>query len=84
MVLAQSARHYLIKTLELDELITALELWLQHDPVGTRVVLLQLDAAPPRHRLNSTAYARFQQMTRTLLLGGRLPAARPQPRATPP
>ena len=84
MVLAQSARHYLIKTLELDELITALELWLQHDPVGTRVVLLQLDVAPPRHRLNSTAYARFQQMTRTLLLGGRLPATRPQPRATPP
>lgn len=77
IALAKSARQYLCKTLDLEELIYVLERWLQHDPVNTRVLLVQLAAKPPRTRFVHKFRPRFQQLVNMLLLGGRLPEQRP-------
>lgn len=70
--LARSAKDALCAAMPLDELLVALQGWLDTDRVDTQTRLVQLMTSPPQNPTDKMSVQDFQKYVSLLLMGGRV------------
>lgn len=70
--LARSAKDALCAAMPLDELLVALQGWLETDRVDTQTRLIQLMTSPPLNSTDEMSVQDFQKYVSLLLMGGRV------------